>query len=134
MIIFRWIPICILFILLGFHSTQMAEAESKTDLLLLQDLSGLSGKEGMVLTVRFSPGEASPEHRHNAHTFVYVLEGSVIFQVAGGQPVTLKAGETFYESPKDIHTVSKNASDALPAKFLVFFVKNKGAPPLIPIN
>src|SRR6266566_1524714 len=66
------------------------------------------------------------EHRHNAHTFVYVLEGSVVMQVKGGKEVTLGPGQTFYESPDDIHTVSKNASDTKPARFLVFFVKQKG--------
>jgi quercetin dioxygenase-like cupin family protein len=73
-------------------------------------------------------------HRHNAHVFVYVLEGSVVMQVKGGQEVTLKAGETFYEKPDDIHVVSKNASATAPAKILTFFVKDKGAPTTVPAN
>ena len=85
-----------------------------------------------MLTVEYPPGGSSAEHRHNAHVFVYVLEGSVVMAVKGGKEVTLGPGQTFYESPEDIHTVSKNASNTKPAKFLVFFVKDKGAPPTVP--
>ena len=100
--------------------------------LMTKDLTGIAGKEGSMVTVEYPPGASSLEHRHNAHTFVYVLEGSVVMQVKGGKEVTLRPGQTFYESPEDIHTVSKNASNTKPAKFLVFFVKDKGAPPTVP--
>lgn len=100
--------------------------------LLAKDLIGLTGKQGMMLTVEYEPGASSTKHRHDAHVFVYVLEGSVIMQVEGGKAVTLGPGETFYESPKDIHSVSKNASATKPAKFLVFIVKDKDKPPVLP--
>lgn len=100
--------------------------------LLSQPLGGIDGKEGVMLTVEYPPGGSSAPHRHNANTFVYVLEGSVVMQVQGGKEVTLTAGQTFYESPTDIHTVSKNASATKPAKILVFFVKDKGSPPTVP--
>jgi quercetin dioxygenase-like cupin family protein len=106
--------------------------EAKVTPLMTKDLMGIPGKEGMMVTVEYAPGSSSTEHRHNAHTFVYVLEGSVVMQVRGGKEVTLGPGETFYESPEDIHTVSKNASKTKRAKFLVFFVKDKGAPPTVP--
>ena len=85
-----------------------------------------------MLTVEYPAGGTSPSHRHNAHTFVYVLEGSVVMQVKGGNEVTLGPGETFYESPSDVHSVSRNASTTKPAKFLVFFVKEKDAPATVP--
>lgn len=107
-------------------------AQTKAVPLITKDLTGLAGKEGVMLTVEYPPGGSSASHRHNAHTFVYVLEGSVVMQVAGGTAVTLGPGQTFYESPDDIHAVSKNASDSKPAKILVFFVKNKGAPASVP--
>ena len=100
--------------------------------LMTKDLIGIAGKEATMLTVDYAPGAESAEHRHNASTFVYVLEGSVVMQVKGGQAVTLKAGETFYETPDDIHTVSKNASKTQPAKILVVLVKDKGAPATVP--
>ena len=106
----------------------------KVNPLLAKDLAGLSGKEGVMLTVEYAPGASSTRHRHNAHVFVYVLEGSVVMQVEGAKPVTLKPGQTFYETPASIHTVSKNASASKPAKFLVFIVKEKGAPPVLPAN
>ena len=92
-----------------------------------QELAGLPGKEGAMLTVDLAPGADSPAHRHNAHVFVYVLEGSVVMQVKGKEPVTLQPGGTFYESPDDVHTVGKNASATAPAKFLAVFLKDKGA-------
>jgi quercetin dioxygenase-like cupin family protein len=106
--------------------------DAKVTPLIAKDLVGIAGKEATIVTVEYAPGGRSTEHRHNAHTFVYVLEGSVVMQVKGGQEVTLVPGQTFYESPEDIHTVSKNASNTKPAKFLVFFVKEKGAPATAP--
>jgi quercetin dioxygenase-like cupin family protein len=100
--------------------------------LVRQDLTGIAGKEATMVTVEYAPGGSSKEHRHNAHVFVYVLEGSVVMQVKGGKPVTLGPGETFYESPEDVHTVSRNASSTKSAKFLVFFVKEKGAASTLP--
>lgn len=85
-------------------------------------------QEVNMITVEYQPGESTPSHRHNAHTFVYVLEGSVIMQVKGQSPVTLSAGDNYYETPEDIHILSKNASDTESAKFLVFFVKPQGVP------
>jgi quercetin dioxygenase-like cupin family protein len=106
--------------------------EAKVTPLMTKDLAGLEGKEAVMVTVEYPPGGSSSEHRHNADTFVYVLEGSVVMQVKGGNPVTLGPGQTFYESPDDVHTVSRNASSTKPAKFLVFLVKQKGAPATVP--
>jgi|SRR5579859_5173461 len=121
-----------LLVTLCMAATAMAADDAKVTPLMSKDLTGIAGKEASMLTVEYAPGAASAEHRHNAHTFVYVLEGSVVMQVKGGQEVTLGPGQTFYESPDDIHTVSKNASSTKPAKFLVFFVKDKAAPPTVP--
>jgi quercetin dioxygenase-like cupin family protein len=105
---------------------------AKVTPLMAKDLPEIAGKEATMATVEYAPGASSAEHRHNAHTFVYVLEGSVVMQVKGGKEVTLGPGQTFYESPEDVHTVSRNASATKPAKFLVFFVKQKGAPATVP--
>jgi quercetin dioxygenase-like cupin family protein len=102
--------------------------------LMSKDLPDFPGKEGLMITVVYPPGASDPIHRHNAHAFVYVLEGSIIMQVKGGKEVTLTPGQTFYEGPTDIHTVGRNASQTKPAKFVVFLVKEKGAPVLTPVN
>jgi quercetin dioxygenase-like cupin family protein len=102
--------------------------------LMSKDLPDFPGKEGLMITVVYPPGASDPIHRHNAHAFVYVLEGSIIMQVEGGKEVTLTPGQTFYEGPTDIHTVGRNASQTKPAKFVVFLVKEKGAPVLTPVN
>lgn len=100
--------------------------------LMAKDLTDIPGKEATMLIIDYAPGGSDPAHRHNAHGFIYVLEGQIVMQVEGGEEVTLSPGETFYEGPEDIHTVGRNASDTEPAKFAVFFIKDKGAPVLIP--
>ena|SRR6188768_789328 len=105
----------------------------KATTLMTRDLEGIAGKEMLVLTVEYPPGGVSPPHRHDASVFVYVLEGAVTMQVSGSAPVTLHAGETFYEKPGDVHVTSANASSSAPAKFLVYMVKNKGAPATVPV-
>jgi quercetin dioxygenase-like cupin family protein len=102
--------------------------------LLSKDLPEMAGKEALLLTVELAPGAVSPPHRHEASTFVYVLEGSIVMGVKGGKEVTLGPGETFYENPDDVHTVGRNASASKPAKFLVFMVKKKGAPVSMPAH
>jgi quercetin dioxygenase-like cupin family protein len=114
-----------------FAAPTMAE-DAKVNPIMMKDLTGVAGKEGTMLLVEYAPGGSTAKHRHNAHTFVYVLEGSIVMQVEGGKEMTLGPGQTFYESPTDIHAVSKNASSTQPAKFLVFMVKEKGAPPVLP--
>ena len=100
--------------------------------LTSKDLPDFPGKEVLMITVDYPPGSADPIHRHNAHAFVYVLEGSIIMQVRGGKEVTLAPGQTFYEGPDDIHVVGRNASSTKPAKFVVFLIKDKGAPVVVP--
>ena len=96
--------------------------------LMTKELAGAAGKEVLLSTVTYPPGGSSPPHRHDAQVFVYVLQGELTMQVQGGPKVTLKPGDTFYESPTDVHSVSANASQSEPATFLVFIVKDKGAP------
>jgi len=108
--------------------------DAKVTPLMSKDLADFPGKEGLMITVEYPPGHSDPVHRHNAYAFLYVLEGSIVMQVKGGKPVTLTPGQTFYEGPNDIHIVGRNASNTKPAKFLVFLLKNKGAPVLIPVK
>src|SRR5262245_56557161 len=108
--------------------------EAKVKSLTSKDLTDIPGKEGLMITVEYAPGGSDPIHRHDAHAFIYVLEGSIVMQLKGGKQVTLKPGQTFYEGPDDVHIVGRNASSTEPAKFLVFFVKNKGAPILTPVK
>ena len=105
-----------------------APKEAKATPLLSKDVIGVPGKELLMLTVEYLPGGATMPHRHDAQVFVYVLQGAIVMQVDGKEPVTLKAGDTFYENPTDVHRKSANASATEPAKFLVFMVKDKGKP------
>ena len=115
-------------------SGTLAAQQAKVTELMSKDLATLPGKEGLMITVEYPPGSSDPIHRHNAYGFIYVLEGSVVMQVRGGKEVTLTPGQTFYEGPDDVHVVGRNASKTKPAKFVVFFVKDKGAPVLVPAN
>src|SRR5262249_10323028 len=114
--------------------TKEAPEEAKVTPLISKDLTDFHGKEGLMITVKYPPGSSDPIHRHNAHAFVYVLEGSIVMQVRGGKEVTLTPGQTFYEGPSDVHVVGRDASQSKPAKFVVFLVKDKGAPVLVPAN
>ena len=122
-----------LIVVLAFLATgALVAQEPKVTQVLSKDLIDVPGKEGLMLTVEYPPGGSDPIHRHNAHAFVYVLEGSVVMQVRGGKEVTLTPGQTFYEGPDDVHVLGRNASKTKPAKFVAFFVKNKSAPILVP--
>ena len=129
----------LLVILLLLPGTLMAQQpatkqapQAEVASLTSKDLPEFPGKEVLMITVEYPPGSVDPIHRHNAHAFVYVLEGSIIMQVKGGKEVTLTPGQTFYEGPDDVHVVGRNASTTKPAKFVVFFLKDKGAPVLVP--
>ena len=121
-------------VLVCLTSVAVAPKEAKVTQLVSKDLPDVPGKEGLMITVEYPPGGSDPIHRHNAHAFVYVLEGSIVMQVRGGKEVTLTLGQTFYEGPADVHVVGRNASQTKPAKFVVFFVKDKGAQILVPTN
>jgi quercetin dioxygenase-like cupin family protein len=100
--------------------------------LMTKELADMPGKEALMITVEYPPGSTDAIHRHNAHAFVYVLEGSIVMQVRGGKQVTLTPGQTFYEGPDDVHIVGRNASTTKPARFLVLLLKKQGAPVLVP--
>ena len=112
--------------LLGISAAASAQSVAVRN-LFQTDVADVTNQEIIVLEVNYPAGNDSPVHRHNAHTIVYVLEGTVIMQVEGSEPQTLGPGEIFYENPDDIHSMSRNASDTEPAKILVFFLKGKGA-------
>ena len=122
-------------LLLLFLMTNAATAQQPDVVSLMsKDLTDSPGKEVLMITVEYPPGGADPVHRHDAHGFIYVLEGTVVMQVRGGKEVTLGPGQTFYEGPDDIHVVGRNASNTRPAKFLVMLIKKKGAPVLVPVK
>lgn len=126
--------VCLITGTLMAQQAKKTQQEAKVTPLTSKDLPDIPGKEGLMITVEYPPGGSDPVHRHNAHAFVYVLEGSVVMQVQGGKEVTLTPGQTFYEGPNDVHVVGRNASTAKPAKFVVFLVKEKGAPVLVPVK
>src|SRR3954452_9419597 len=123
----------------GALLAQQAQAQAQGGLrepmvrpLLSKELADIPGKEALVLTVEFPPGGEDPVHRHDAHGFIYVLEGQIEMAVNGGKPLTLRAGDTFYEGPRDIHTVGRNASKTKRARILAVLVKNTGVDAVLP--
>ena len=111
-------------------SSMLVAQEAKVTELMSKDMTNIPGKEGLMIIVDYPPGSTDPIHRHNAHAFIYVLEGSIVMQVKGGKETTLTPGQTFYEGPNDVHTIGRNASLTKPAKFLVFLLKNSDEPVL----
>ena len=126
----RLVVLVLLCLVTGTAVAQQAKVTS----LISKDIPGNPGKEMLMITVEHAPGGSSPIHRHNAQAMIYVLEGSVVEQVKGGEQVTLTPGQTFYEGPDDVHVVDRNASSTKPAKFLVVLIKDKGAPALLPVE
>ena len=124
----------ILVLLLSLITGTLMAQEAKVTSLMSKDLKDFPGKEGLMITVEYPPGATDPIHRHNAHAFVYVLEGSIVMQLKGGKEVTLTPGQTFYEGPDDVHIVGRSAEETKPAKFVVFLIKDKGAPVLVPVK
>jgi len=124
----------IVLVLACLMSSTLRAQEAKVTDLMSKDMTNIPGKQGLMAIVDYPPGSVDPIHRHNAHAFIYVLEGSIVMQVRGGKEVTLTPGQTFYEGPDDVHVVGRNASKTKPAKFVLFMVKNKGAPILVPAN
>lgn len=116
----------------GAAASQAAKPQAAVTDLMTKPLSDYPGKEALVLTVTYPPGAVDPVHRHDAHAFVYVLEGSIVMGVRGSDPVTLTKGQTFYEGPGDVHTIGRNASQTKPAKFLVVLLKKSGVPAAMP--
>jgi quercetin dioxygenase-like cupin family protein len=121
-------------LLLSLASGTLVAQEATVRSLMSKDLAGGPGKELSMITVEYPPGGTDRVHTHHAQALVYVLEGSILMQVKGGAPVTLTPGQTFYEGPEDVHIVGRNASRTDPAKFVVFLVKDKGAPILTPVE
>ncbi len=124
----------LLLILAWLTPIALPAQQAKVTEIMSKDLADFPGKEGLMITVDYPPGSVDPVHRHFAHAFVYVLEGSIVMQVQGGQEVTLTPGQSFYEGPNDLHVVGRNASKTEPAKFVVFLLKQKGAPVFVPAN
>jgi len=113
-------------------SGALVAQEAHVKQLMSKDMTEFPGKESVMITVEYPPGSSDSVHRHNAYAFVYVLEGSIVMQVRGGKEITLMPGQTFYEGPNDVHVIGRNASQTKPAKFVVFLVKQKGTPILVP--
>jgi quercetin dioxygenase-like cupin family protein len=109
-----------------------AEESARVTPLLQKELADIPGKEMLMIAVEYPPGAVDPIHRHDAHAFIYVLEGSIVMQVRGGKQVTLTPGQSFYEGPNDVHIVGRNASTTKPAKFIVVLVKKQGADVVLP--
>jgi len=114
------------------HPAHAADPEPVVKPIMLKNLDDLPGKEVLMITVDYAPGTVETLHRHDAHAFVYVLEGTIVMQVRGGKELTLTPGQTFYEGPGDVHTVGRNASKTKPAKFVVVLLKNKGVDAVLP--
>ncbi len=121
-------------LLLSFMTSVGTAQEPNVVTVMSKELADIPGKEVVMITVEFPPGGSDPVHRHYAHGFIYVLEGSVVMQVKGGKEVTLTPGQSFYEGPEDVHVVGRNASTTRPAKFLAVLLKGRGAPILVPVK
>ena len=123
-------------IVIGLIMSQVLNAQQspvKAKVLQKVDLTGIEGKEGIVVLAEIAPGTVGGKHYHPGHEFVYILEGSVVLEIEGKSPVTYKAGDTWYLLPKEVHS-SKNVSATAPFKVLAFTIVDKGQPLTVPVK
>jgi quercetin dioxygenase-like cupin family protein len=87
-------------------------------------------RDGLVveaIRIDYEPGGFTRgTHRHPAGAYVYVIDGSVMFGLDNREPIMLEAGESFYEPPGAVHSVSRNASQESTASLIAFFVLDDG--------
>jgi quercetin dioxygenase-like cupin family protein len=124
----------ILFPSLSSAQATGAAPQSSRKILMTKDLADLPGKEALVYVIEYPPGTNNVPHRHDAHVFLHILSGQLNAQVKGGELTVLNPGDTYYESPNDIHVVSRNPSSTTPAKAILFMVHNKGAALSTPVK
>jgi quercetin dioxygenase-like cupin family protein len=118
---------------LGTVVAQQPMPPTKVTQLMKQTLADVPGREVIMITLDIPPGGGSPAHRHpGAHNFGYVLEGAYKYKLDNGAETVATKGQTFYESPGQLHAVSRNASDTEPAKVLVVVVNEVGKPLTVP--
>jgi quercetin dioxygenase-like cupin family protein len=111
----------------------MPQSDSGERVTPVLDFPSRDGLDVQAIRVDYEPGGFTRgTHRHPAGAYVYVMEGSVLFGLDGGEPVVLKAGESFYEPPTAVHSVSRNASQEVPASLIAFFVLGEGERAIVP--
>ena len=110
----------------------MSHSDTGERVTSVLDFSARDGLVGNAIRVDYEPGGFTRgTHRHPAGAYVYVIDGSVMFGLEGREPVELKAGASFYEPPGALHSVSRNASEELPASLIAFFVLGEGERPTV---
>jgi quercetin dioxygenase-like cupin family protein len=89
---------------------------------------GTSGREAIQVRVDFAPGATFGKHTHPGEEIIYVLEGSLEYDIEGKPPVTLKAGDVFFVPAGTVHA-ARNAGSSNAAE-LATYVVEKGKPVL----
>jgi len=121
--------------LLAGQSNAWAHGDVPEQVKVLQEKqpSNAPGKQAVMLTVSYAPGQASPAHQHPGAVMAYVLEGAVVSKLNDEPEKTYKAGDYWYEAPGTVHSVSRNASKTKPAKLLVWSLVDEGKPVTLPL-
>jgi len=111
--------------LFGMQTLNAQQTGFKRVELQKQDLSA-HGREAVVAAVEFSPGAVAGKHTHPGEELGYVLDGTLVLEVDGRPPMTLKAGDVYFIDAGRVHD-GKNLGST-PAKVLVTYVVEKGKP------
>ena len=93
--------------------------------LMRHDLSA-PGREVIQVLVEFAAGATASRHSHPGEELVYVVEGSLEYQLDGKPAVTIKAGEVLFIPAGEIHAV-KNVGAGKGAELATYIVE-KGKP------
>jgi quercetin dioxygenase-like cupin family protein len=121
------------FLALSYASGVSAQQPGvKRTLLTRQDLSGIPGREGLLVQVELAPGVKEPLHTHPGDLFAYVQEGTITLTMEGKPTATMKQGGVFVVPAGTVH--SGENTGKTPVKLLVTFVVEKGKPLTTPVQ
>lgn len=116
----------------GIHTLEAQQQPAfKRAILQKQDLSA-QGREAVVALAEFSPGAIAGKHTHPGEELGYILEGTLVLEVEGKPPVTLKAGDVFFVESGKVHD-GKNIGKGT-GKVLATYIVEKGKPLATPVK
>ncbi len=116
-------------VVVGIQVAWSAGQESpKLEVLLGQELPDMEERDMTLIYLEYPPGTGTDAHRHPAHTVVYVISGQVESSLDDSEPVIYGAGESWYESPMQLHATFRNPSDSETFKGIAVMVRDTSKP------
>jgi quercetin dioxygenase-like cupin family protein len=98
----------------------------KRTVLQTHALTSVPGHDGITVLAELAVGGSAPRHTHPGEEFVYVLEGTATFDMAGQPLLAIKPGDALFIPPNTPH-VARNTG-TVPLKLLSNYILPTGQP------